>query len=139
MAYDPEVKAACMASLLAGQSLNEAAKVHEVPRSTLVRWRKEARKRLTEGLDDGAEVQPDDIGRLLVAYLAQGLRAATAIASYFEDEEWAKSAENASELAVAFGVISDKSHRLAEALEGGPVQPTASTNGHPRNRVRNHV
>jgi len=138
MAHDPEVKAACMASLLAGQSLNEAAKVHEVPRSTLVRWRKEARRRLAEGLEDASEVEPDEIGLLLVRYLAVGLRASTAIASYFEDEEWAKRAENASELAVAFGVFSDKTFKLAEALEGGPVRSDASTNGH-HNRVRNHV
>jgi hypothetical protein len=72
----------------------------------------------------------------LLEYLAEGLRASTAIARLFaEDREWMRTAENASELAVAFGVFSDKTHRLAEALESGPVSPSASTNGH-RNRVR---
>ena len=140
MAHDEATKAAVMASLLTGQSLNEAARAYEVPRGTLVRWRTEARARLAaEDGDDGAGIEPDRIGGLLLEYLAQGLRAATAIARLFEEEpEWMKESKNASELAVAYGVMSDKVFRLAESLESSGVRP-APTPGNGRNRIPGHV
>jgi transposase-like protein len=117
MAHNEETKAAAMAALLAGQSVGEVAREYTLPPSTVSRWRKEARAEA--GLSD-------DIGALLLDYLAANLETLQTQAVVFGDTEWLQK-QGASELAILHGVMTDKAVRLLEALSGGPM--TEKRNG----------
>ena len=125
--FDPEVRAAVMSALLAGQGVGETAQRYELPKSTVSRWKAEAR--LAAG-------RCEDVGLLLLDYLRENLTTLTAQAVVFRDPAWLRSQE-AGSLAVLHGVMADKSTRLLEALEGSGVQPTANTTG--RHRIGVHA
>jgi hypothetical protein len=117
-----------MAALLAGQGVTEVAAAYDLPPSTVSRWKAQARQEAGRS---------DDVGALLLDYLAENLTTLRAQAVAFRDPTWLQS-QDAGELAVLHGVMTDKAVRLLEALEGSGVTPAPSTNG-PRNRIRNHV
>ena len=109
--HDPEVRAAAMAALLAGQGVSMVAKEYQLPESTVSRWKREARK------DAGLS---DDIGELLLGYLRENLQSLQAQVVAFRDPAWLKE-QPAGELGVLHGILCDKSIRLLEALAGGPL------------------
>lgn len=127
MAHDPEVRAAVMAALLQGQAVTAVAEEYKVPTSTVSRW-KEAKRRAREAV--GKDADPD-VGGLLLEYLRENLETLRAQARAFRDLEWLRGQE-AADVAVLHGVLTDKAVRLLEALEGSPVPP--ATNG--RNRLK---
>ena len=109
--HSDATKAAVMASLLAGQSCNQAAQEFKIPVGTIKGWRAESNQ-------VGAKVQPqkkEEIGELLTAYLKTNLETLQAQAEYFRDPDWLaqQSAEGA---AILHGVLADKTFRLFEAL-----------------------
>lgn len=108
--YDPEVRAAAMAALLAGQGVNEVAREYRLPSSTVSRWKKEAREMAGRS---------NDVGELLLAYLHTNLETLTAQAVAFRDAKWLRE-QQADQVAVLHGVLTDKAVRLLEALSGGP-------------------
>ncbi len=117
-AYSPEVRAACVAALLAGQGTAEVAAQYNVPAVTLRSWKSRG------GLGGDAKVAPvvsgdqrAQIGELLLAYLAKLISALTEQTVVFADLDWLKK-QSAGELAVLHGVGVDKAVRLLEALEG---------------------
>jgi len=111
--YNPDTKAAVLAALLQGQSVNSVAKTYKVPRSTIQGWRDAA------GMNDSAlpRSKKDEIGEKILAYLDENLTTLRAQAEFFRDKEWLKK-QDASSLAVLHGVITDKAIRLLEALAG---------------------
>lgn len=109
-AHTDETKAAVIASLLAGQSINQAAKEYHVPRSTVSRWKKEG------GPQNG--IQKKEIGALLLDYLRANLQALCAQAELFQDRAWLLK-QPASEAAILHGVMTDKAIRLLEAMSKG--------------------
>ena len=128
--HSPEIRAAAMAALLAGQGVSEVAEEYALPSSPVSRWKAEARKEAGRS---------DDVGELLLDYLSENLRTLRAQAVAFRDPDWLRDQE-ANSAAVLHGVMTDKAVRLLEALQGSGVQPVPlSRNGHPRNRVRGHV
>lgn len=110
--HPPEVRAACMSALLAGQGVTEVAKEYDLPTSTVSRWKAKARKEAG---------RTDDVGALLLDYLTENLRTLRAQAETFRDADWLRE-QDAGELAVLHGVMCDKSVRLLEAMEGGPTR-----------------
>lgn len=111
--YTDETKAAALAALLAGQSVNEVAKEYKVPRGTLRSWK----SRQTNG-DTVATVATDkktEVGELLIEYLRANLAALKAQVTVFSDPDWLKK-QNAADAAVLHGVMTDKAVRLLEAL-----------------------
>ena len=108
--HPPEVRAAAMAALLAGQGVGDVAAEYRLPTSTVSRWKAEARREAGRS---------DDVGELLLDYLRENLSTLTAQAVVFRDPVWLKG-QAAGELAVLHGVMTDKAVRLLEALEGGP-------------------
>jgi transposase-like protein len=117
-----------MSSLLAGSGVTQVAREYSLPKSTVSRWKAEAR----------AEAgRSDDVGALLLDYLRENLTTLRAQAEAFRDLAWLHK-QTAAEAGVLHGILTDKACRLLEALEGAPVRPMPATNGHP-NRVRNHV
>ena len=110
--YDPQMKAAVLASLLAGQSVSSVAEEYEIPRGTVSSWRRNADP---TALYDVDQPQKREVGDLLMVYLRANLQALTAQAEQFADKEWLKQ-QDASELAVLHGVMTDKAIRLLEAF-----------------------
>jgi transposase-like protein len=110
--HDPEVKAAVMAALLAGQGVNEAAREYSLPTSTVSRWRKIAR------LEAGQE---EDVGTLLMGFLMAALETVTAQQLVFSDPEWVRK-QKASDMAILHGVQVDKIVRLLEAMSKSPME-----------------
>ena len=108
--HPPEVRAAVMAAVLAGQGVSQVAAEYNLPTSTVSRWKSEARREA--GLSD-------DVGALLLDYLTENLSTLTAQAVVFRDPEWLRT-QAAGELAVLHGVMCDKAVRLLEALEASP-------------------
>lgn len=109
--YSTETKAAVMAALLTGQSINSAAKEYRIPRSTVATWKKHAK----DGVYEGSRPQKEKIGELLLDYLAANLRALRLQSEIFSDDSWLKN-QDAGELAVLHGVMTDKAIRLMEAF-----------------------
>lgn len=109
--YTPELKATVMSALLAGQSLNSVAEEYEIPRGTVATWKRLAK----DGVYEADQPQKKEIGELLLDYLIFNLRALRAQSELFADRDWLKNQE-ASELAVLHGVMTDKAIRLMEAF-----------------------
>lgn len=114
--HDPEVRAAAMAALLAGQGVLQVAAEYKLPKATVSRWRQEAR----------AEAgRSEDVGALLLDYLSESLETLRAQAVAFRDPEWLHR-QDASEAGVLHGILCDKAVRLLEALDpsaGGTSTP----------------
>jgi transposase-like protein len=115
--HSEETKAAVMAALLAGQSVSEAARQYSIPKGTVSDWKRQA---------VGQTVTPtqkrERIGELVLAYLSTALETLEAQARMFKNEEWLKK-QNAADVAVLHGVVTDKSIRLLEALAASQETP----------------
>ena len=111
--YDPEVKAAALAALLAGQSVSHVAETYRIPRGTVADWSAKARGEVTKAAQ-GARTER--LGDLILDNLEAMLKATrTIVESVSQDKDWLKQ-QSASEVAVLIGVISDKAFRILEAL-----------------------
>lgn len=105
--YTGDQKAAVMAALLAGQSLGQVAKEYNIPKSTLSRWK-------NEPVPKGG-TQKNEIGGLILDYLKANLTALKVQTIMFSKEEWLAK-QNAADVAVLHGVMTDKAIRLIEAM-----------------------
>lgn len=105
--YDKETKASVMAALIAGQSVSSVAREYNIPKGTVSNWKRR----------DGAKLgtQKNEMGDLILSYLKTNLAALKAQAEVFSDPEWLMKQE-ASQLAVLHGVMTDKAIRLLESL-----------------------
>lgn len=110
--YSDETKAAAMAALLEGQSINVVSKEYDIPRSTVGAWAKDVRN---GGVQPIPDTKKGEIGELLVRYVKANLRALEAQAEVFADPEWL-ARQAADEAAVLHGVMTDKAVRLLEAF-----------------------
>jgi len=108
--YTDETKAAVLAALLAGQSINSVAREYKIPPGTISNWKNR------QGVPkNGIQKKVDDIGELLISYLQTNLKTLQKQADFFGDESWLKK-QTASDAAVLHGVMTDKSVRLLEAM-----------------------
>ena len=104
--YSNETKAAVLAALLTGQSINSVAREYSIPKGTISNWK----NRGVPNLD-----AKKDIGELLIGYLEANLETLRAQVETFRDPAWLKK-QTASDAAVLHGVLTDKAIRLLEAL-----------------------
>lgn len=107
--YSDAEKAAALAALLAGQSLNSVAAEYHIPRGTLKFWKAQ---------NHPGPVDPqkrDRIGELLLQYLEANLEALAAQAQVFGDPKWLRR-QGAQEVGVLHGIMTDKAVRLIEAF-----------------------
>ena len=107
--YSPDQKAAVLAALLAGQSVNSVAREYKLPKSTVSRWKNEP------VVPDGG-TQKKEVGELVLDYLRSNLEALRAQTVMFSDMAWLAK-QNAADIAVLHGVMTDKAIRLLEAME----------------------
>lgn len=109
--YSDETKAQVMAALLTGQSVSKVADDFSIPYSTVGTWAKDAK-----GLIRDSSIQKKErIGDLVIDNVEAALEATRALADVFADREWIEKQE-ASQLAVLYGIVSDKTYRILEAL-----------------------
>lgn len=110
--YSDQLKAQCIAALLAGQTPSEVSRAFGVPIGTLKSWKFRQRN---ESVATVATEKRERIGDLLLDYLTVTLETLTAQQRVFADEAWLKT-QSAEELAVLHGVSVDKAVRLLEGL-----------------------
>ena len=116
--YSPETKAAVMAALLEGQGAHRVAADFKLPEGTVKTWR--ARMKAADGSAKASSVEPqkrEEIGDLLIQYLHANLSTLRKQQAVFGDPEWLAK-QNAADVAVLHGVMTDKAIRLLEALGG---------------------
>jgi len=99
--HPAELRAEAVAAVLAGMTLAHAALQFNVDKSVLSRWVSAAE------LQPVATVKRPDLQDLIAHYLELGFRAMIAQAEVFGDPTYCRS-QNASDLAIAHGVLGDK-------------------------------
>lgn len=117
--YPDEVRAAVMAALLEGQGAAKVAEEYNIPEGTIASWK----SRMVNGdaIVSIASEKRDQLGELLMDYLAANLTTLRMqIEGVHRDEEWLKK-QSAGELATLHGVSMDKAIRLLEALSRANV------------------
>lgn len=120
--HSEEVKAAAMAELLRGQSVNEVARKYQIPPGTASAWRAKARAEsgITPNTPAAVTIQKETIADLLLEYMKESIISLRAQVKAFSDPEWLRS-QSAADLAILHGVQNDKMVRMLEAL-GGPEE-----------------
>lgn len=114
--HNDETRAAVMSALLSGQSVSSVAKEYDIPKGTVSRWRTKAEAAVKGSASNGPKKESaSDIGDKVGAYLSANLSAITAQTEVFADPDWLRSQE-AADLAVLHGVMTDKAVRLIEAF-----------------------
>lgn len=118
-AHTDATKAAALAALLEGQSVNQVARAYKLPVGTVKKW---SAARKIEPVEHQKE-----IGELLLEYLRENLITLRAQAVLFRDPNW-MAKQDAGEVAVLHGVLTDKAVRLFEALgnAAGSTAPSDS-------------
>lgn len=110
MAHSPETKAAVLAALMEGQGVNAVARAHGLDKSIVSRWKSELG---TDRIQQIATEKKERLIDLVEDHLTASLKAATKLAGQADDDEW-RAKQPASEIAVFYGVLSDKAIRLIE-------------------------
>lgn len=109
-AHSPEVKAAVIAALLAGQGVNEVAKEHGLSSSVVSRMKSEIG---SQRLEQVGVQKKERLVDLIEAHLTASLKGAAKVAEQAHDDIW-RNKQPADALAVFYGVLSDKAFRLVE-------------------------
>jgi transposase-like protein len=128
--YAPEVKAAVMAALLAGQSVDSVAEKFEIPEGTVKAWKSRNVKPILEGVAGVATPKThEEVADLLMELTRAELRGLIALAQHMTNEKWLEK-QGAEQLGVLKGITHDKVFRLLEALnrpdDGVENRPTES-------------
>lgn len=123
--YNPDLIAKVVAAVLEGQSMSAVAREYRIPKGTVSSWVKRnvdlaPVSRVADGggrelRDPKKENRREQIGDLIIDNLEAQLNATKMMATAIQDEDWIRK-QPASEIAVLFGVISDKTFRILEAL-----------------------
>jgi len=108
--YDDNTRAAVMAALLGGQSISSVASEYKIPRGTVATWSSKLPKNQTV-----SNTKKEEIGDLLLEYLGANLKALRIQVEQFASVEWLNK-QNAADVAVLHGVMTDKAVRLLEAF-----------------------
>jgi transposase-like protein len=116
--HGEELKQRAVADLMGGDSIAVVSERYELPEGTVKAWSAQ------RGQVDLVQPQKkEELGELVADLLATNLRGLRTIAGLPEDREWLKK-QTASELAIFYGVLADKSIRILGAL-----RPAGDGNG----------
>lgn len=116
MEYPPETRAAVLAAVATGQSVNSIAKQYGISRAAIIRWRD------TTQLPGPSTVQQQkrrELGEQLFTYLQESIVTLEFLVKFARNEAWLEK-QSAADVAVLYGVLTDKSVRLLGALQNGP-------------------
>lgn len=128
-----ETRAAIMAALMSGQGVEKVASEYGVATGTVSNLKKLALPFLQE--NEATLKQKRDISGSVLDVLQSQLNALQSIAIEISRPEYLQK-QDASEVAVLYGVIADKAFRIASALEPED-QPTEATGELPAEHLPN--
>lgn len=114
VAHDPEIRAAAIAALLAGQSVSAVAREYKLPKGTVSNWKIREAAKVSR-----AETQKNDgksIGDLLLELLEANIRGLINAAGVMQDRQWLRE-QGAAELGTFIGITHDKVVRMLEAMD----------------------
>lgn len=115
-AHSTEKRAEVIAALLAGQGVNEVARQYKIPKATVSRLKNTL---TSEQLEQVGTEKRERLADLIEGHLRQSLRAAQALARKVEtNDDWFIK-QNAADVGVLYGILTDKSVRILEAAEAG--------------------
>lgn len=108
--HNPEIKAAVMGALLVGQSVNEVAAQYKLPIGTVKSWKSQS------GQFNQVDLKKKErIGQLILDVLEAQLETSVLMNNVFREKAWLEK-QDASQVAVLYGVLQDKTYRVLEAL-----------------------
>jgi transposase-like protein len=114
--HSPEVRAAAIAALLAGQSVSAVAKEYNLPKGTVSNWKNHGP---VQGGSDAKRTQKATeripIGELLNTLVEENLKALIAGARLTQDLTWLRT-QGATEVGTLLGITCDKTVRMLEAM-----------------------
>lgn len=108
-----ETRAAAIAALLEGQGVTAVAKKYKLPRSTVNNFKKSLS---TGQLDEVRHKKEQELAELIEGHLKSSLHAAAQIAKQTSNADW-RNKQNAADLGVFYGILTDKAVRILEAGE----------------------
>ena len=116
--YTPEFKAQVIAEWKAGSAMKGLARAHKIPQSTVQTWLKgHTRVALVSAPDPKKKVaELYDLDAMALKLIDGSVSAVTAIHGVTLDGAWLQR-QNAADLAILLGVISDKLYRLLGAIK----------------------
>lgn len=101
-----------MAALLAGAGVDQVADEYGLPLGTVKTWKRES-----PNWDELVEPEKkDELSVLIADAVIQTLTTLAVQAEQFRDREWLGK-QNAADVAVLYGVLSDKTFRILSAIE----------------------
>ena len=115
--HNDEVRAAVMASLLAGQGVSEVATHYNLAKATVSRWRSEL---VSSGVEQLEPKTKQELEALLIDYVCQNLKTLKAQSEIAGRADYLQK-QPANELAVLHGVMADKTIRILSALEPSEI------------------
>ena len=119
-----------MSLLLTGQSVDEVAVALRVPEGTIKAWASKAKNEAANAIARNPG-QGEKLGGLIIDNLETYLSVTQEMAkTVFTDPDWLRKQE-ASQLAILFGVIADKTYRLLTAIPDR-IEPAASGPAEPK-------
>lgn len=116
--HSEETRAQIVAALLAGQGVNEVSRKYNIPKATVSRLKNGL---AVEQLEQVETLKKERLTDLIEAHLTQSLKAATGIASKVCDDTWFAK-QNAADIGVLYGILTDKAVRILEAAEAASVE-----------------
>lgn len=120
--HSPEIRAAVLAALLAGQSVSQVAKEYKLPKGTVSAWKNRCDPSYVSATQK--ETTGETTGDLLHRLVDANLKALLAGAELGADLTWART-QAAAELATFYGVMSDKTFRMLEAMDRSQTETPA--------------
>lgn len=112
--HSDEVRARALAALLEGQGVTEVAEKYKLSKATVSRLKNTIGPETLEQIETQKK---ESIASLVESHLSESLKAATEIARQVgTDKQWLAK-QTASEVAILYGVLTDKSIRILEAAE----------------------
>ena len=118
--YDPQTKAAALAAIVTGESLSSVSKRLGISRTTLKRWRDG--EHLPAPSMTGHQKR-QELGEQLFGYLQESITTLEFLVKFTRNEKWL-TRQSASDVAVLYGVLTDKSVRLLAALQSPATDST---------------
>jgi transposase-like protein len=115
--YSDETKAAVLTALLAGQAVSYVSKEYNVPVGTVKSWKhRNISEDQLQPVATSATQKKADLGQMVLGLLEEELITLQEMTRAVRDPAWIKS-QDASEVAVLYGVMQDKAFRKIEAFD----------------------
>lgn len=113
--YPPEVRAAALAGLATGESISSVSRRLGVSRAAIIRWRD------TTDMPTATIVQQQkkaELGEQLFGYLQESITTLEFLVKFTRNEAWLRR-QSAGDVAVLYGVLTDKAVRILGAFQPG--------------------